>query len=117
MNPFVSTLRPDPQAMLAHHRQSTAPRRMVQAPDMSLPEPEKRNRFDFKPAILAVCGAVPLTLKEISDRAGVRLPHARNAVWTLSSRGQLRNIAKNGAAGRYVIARADLKKQRGPFDV
>lgn len=117
MNSLLSALTPDPRALLAHQRQADLPTRPVLAPDMRGPEPEKRNRFDFKPAILAVCGAVPLTLKEISDRAGVRLPHARNAVWTLSSRGQLRNIAKNGAAGRYVIARADLKKQRGPFDV
>lgn len=82
------------------------------------PEPAKRNRFDFKPAILSVCSAVPLTLKEISDRSGVRLPHARNAVWMLSSRGQLRNIAKNGAPGRYVVASAPTKAApRGAFDL
>ncbi len=119
MDSLLSVLAPDPRALLAHERQAAAlPSSEHVAPDMREELARRNSTAKARPMILAVCSAVPLTLKEISDRTGIRLPYARIAVDRLSKRKQIKNIAKNGAAGRYVIAAgARVEQQRGPFDV
>ena len=96
MNSLLSVLAPDPRALLAHERQAAAlPSSEHVAPDMREELARRNSTAKARPMSLAVCSAVPLTLKELSDRTGIRLAHPRIAVDRLGHRKATYHPAKN----------------------
>lgn len=109
-NPFAQ-MTSNAEALLAHARQPIG-----QTKQDSEVERRPRHKFppasDNRPAVLAACGPAPLTLTEISASAGVSRPLVRKAVERLARTGQLRNVAKTGQAGRYVLGHPTLQAGR-----
>ncbi len=94
-------------ALLAHNRLgSKVEKKVRQAAEMGDLAPGRPPIPDYKAQILKAAGSVPLTLKELSVASGVRLPHARKTVETLARQGRLRNLAKSGQIGRWVLSEA-----------
>ena len=97
-------------ALSAHARQGVHAETTVRrAAEMGALRKGRPEIPDFRPAILAAAKATPQTLKELSRASGVRLPHARKTVERLSSSGELRNLAKRGQIGLWVLGTRGVK--------
>ena len=99
------------QALSAHARLAEGPgRQFRQAAEMG-PLPKGKPPIpNYKPTILQALGPVPLSLKELSYATGIRLPHVRKTVESLARSGKVKNLAKIGGPGRYVLSTPESKK-------